>query len=112
VSYKFDSINAGISVSYNRQGPRLSVSSNLPFTDLNSADKTLPYLPDVYEMPRNIIDVRAFKNIGKHWIISLSARDILNTPIKRTYIYKDGTQLDYDRIRFGTVYQLSIQYKI
>jgi len=112
VSYKFDSINAGISVSYNRQGPRLSVASNLPFTDLNSANKNLPYLPDVYEMPRNIIDVRAYKNIGKHWMISVSVRDILNAPIKRTYLYKDGTELDYDKIRFGTVYQLAIQYKI
>jgi hypothetical protein len=69
-------------------------------------------LPDVYEMPRNIIDVRAYKNIGKHWMISVSVRDILNAPIKRTYLYKDGTELDYDKIRFGTVYQLAIQYKI
>jgi hypothetical protein len=112
LTYKFDSIKAGISVSYNRQGPRLAIASKLPFTNINATNTSIPYLPDVYEMPRNMIDVRAYKNIGKHWMISITIRDILNTAVRRTYLYQDGTKLDYDNIRYGSIYQLSVQYKI
>jgi hypothetical protein len=79
--------------------------------------------PDVYEMPRHVIDLKISKSLSKHWSLSVTVRDLLNTAIRRSYkidtinyggevrITEDGWY-DYDRFRYGTNYQLSITYKL
>ena len=105
LSYKADSIGLTISASYNVQGPRLVIASLLP----KSGDK--PYIPDVYELERHVIDVKINKTFGKHFSISFTARDILNAPIRRSYKYPEGYTLDYDKFRYGTNYILTAAYK-
>ncbi len=39
-------------------------------------------LPDIYELPRNLIDFSASKQIGKHLELKFGVKDILNQPIK------------------------------
>ncbi len=39
-------------------------------------------IPDIYEMPRNVIDATVSKGIGKHLEVKLSAQDILDQPVR------------------------------
>ncbi len=98
-SYKADSIGLTTTLSYNVQGPKLVIPGFL-------------ITPDVYEHPRHIIDLKATKKLGKHFNLSLTIRDVLAAPVRRTY-RRDGKWLsDYDRFKYGTSYILSLQYKI
>ena len=110
LSYSADSLGLSATVSYNVQGPRLVIAG------------AIKGRPDVYEMPRHMIDFKVNKKLNEHWSASLTIRDILNTAVRRSYkidrindagvIEKTGGWYDYDNFRFGTTYQLSIQYKL
>lgn len=96
--FKADSIGLTATISYNVQGPRLVITG------------VIPGRPDVYEMPRHTLDLKVSKTIGKHFIASVLVRDILNAPVRRTYILP-GEDKDYDKFRYGTNYVLSLAYK-
>ncbi|MBL0103760.1 MAG: TonB-dependent receptor [Bacteroidetes bacterium] len=100
LSYTADSLGLTVSLSYNIQGPRLVVAADVK------------EVPDIYEQPRNLLDLKVSKTLGKHFSLGLSVKDILNAPIKRSYDYADGTDLDYDQYRYGTNYSLSVIYKL
>ncbi|MEN9333840.1 MAG: hypothetical protein RLY35_1020 [Bacteroidota bacterium] len=110
LSYTSDSLGFGATISYNVQGPRLVIAG------------AIQGRPDVYEMPRHIIDFKINKKINANWSTSLTIRDILNTAVRRSYqidrinnagnIESTGGWYDYDKFRYGTNFQLSIQYKI
>ncbi len=97
LTYKADSIGFSFTVSYNVQGSRLVITSANPF------------IPDIYEMPRQLLDAKLNKSIGRHINISLTVRDILNSPVTRTYKAWD---MVYDRYHYGTSYVLGISYKL
>ena len=99
LNYTSDTLGLNATLSYNRQGRRLVIANG--FT-----------IPDVYEVPRNLIDLKISKNLGKHFILSLTIRDLLNSPIVRTYDFNEGDPIDFDRFRYGTNYQIGIQYKL
>lgn len=99
LSYTEDKAGLTATISYNRQGPRLSIASN-------------DGAPDIYELPRNLLDLKLTKSLGKFFSISLRVRDILNSPIRRSYKFDEGWIIDYDSFRFGTFYQIGITYKI
>ena len=99
LSYSSDTLGLTATVSYNRQGKRLVITNGLG-------------IPDVYEVPRDMIDIKLSKNLGKHWLVSLTVRDILNTAVRRTYNFTDGTRIDFDSFRYGTFYQFGIQYRL
>jgi outer membrane receptor protein involved in Fe transport len=100
LSYSADSIGLNISLTYNVQGPRLVVAADVK------------EVPDIYELPRNIFDIKVSKKLGNHFGVSLTVKDILNTPIRRSYDYDEGYSLDYDRYTYGTNYILSLNYKL
>jgi hypothetical protein len=54
------------------------------------------------------------KTLGKHFSLSLTVRDILNAPVRRTYKLNNGFDdpIDYDKFRYGTNYLLSVAYKL
>jgi len=87
------------SVSYNTQGPRVIRTGS--YQDI----------PDIYELPRNLVDVKILKNLNKHFSISLKIMDILNTPIVRAYKINNNFDLIYDQYSYGTNYVGSISYK-
>jgi outer membrane receptor protein involved in Fe transport len=101
LSYKLDSLGLGFAVSYNMQGPRLSIVSAQP-----------SFIPDVYELPRHLLDFKISKTLGKYFTLSATVKDIFNAPIRRSYNLEDGTKVDFDRYRYGTNYILSISYKL
>lgn len=110
LTYQNDSLGLTATVSYNVQGPRLVIAG------------AIKGRPDVYEMPRNQIDVKVTKNIGDHWIVGVNIRDILNTAVRRSYkidrvnangtIENTGGWYDYDSFRFGTTYMLTVNYRL
>ena len=99
LNYNSDSLGLAATISYNRQGRRLVIANG--FT-----------IPDVYEIPRDLVDIKISKNLGKHFIVSFTIRDLLNSPIVRTYNFDKGEPIDFDRFRYGTIYQFGIQYKL
>lgn len=99
LSYTSDSLGLTLSASYNVQGKRLVIVSDVK------------EIPNIFEMPRHMINLKASKKFGKHINVSITVRDLLNTPIRRTYIYDDGYEVDFDKFRFGTNYILSVGYK-
>ncbi len=97
--YKADKIGLTASISYNIQGPRLVITG------------IIKGFPDVYEMPRNTIDLKVSKKLGDHFSASINIRDLLNAPVRRAY--KLPTEwVDYDRYRYGTNYTLGISYNL
>jgi outer membrane receptor protein involved in Fe transport len=45
--------------------------------------------PDIYEMPRNVIDLTLTKGFGKHFEVKVSAQDILN---QRVLLIQDSNE--------------------
>lgn len=98
VSYSADSLGLVMTASYNVQGPRLVIAG------------VAKGRPDVYEQPRNMIDVKVSKKLGDHFQVSLTVRDILNTRVSRSYDLPDG-DVYFDSFRYGTSFLLGISYK-
>ncbi len=99
-SYKNDKIGVIATLSYNIQGPRLVISSSIKG------------LADVYELQRNLIDLKISKSLGDHFVTNITIRDVLNAPVNRSYKLPDGTYQIYDKFRYGTNFNLGIAYKL
>jgi outer membrane receptor for ferrienterochelin and colicin len=99
ITYIPERIGMTISASYNVQGPRLTIASQVN------------EIPDIYELPRNMIDIKATKIINKHFSLSLAVRDLLNSSINRSYKYPEKW-IVYDKYTYGTNYIFSILYKL
>ncbi len=100
LSYNSDTLGLTATISYNVQGPRLVIAG------------ILKGFANVYEMPRHTVDFKVSKNLGKHYAMSLTVRDILNAPVRRAYELSDGSYLDFDSFRYGTTFQFGFSYKI
>lgn len=102
LSYAPDSSGFSASASYNVQGPKLAITNS----EVN---------PDgirAYEMPRHMIDLTIGKKLGKHWGVTARARNLLNAPLRRTYLFNSGYDYDFDSYAWGTEYSLGISYAI
>ena len=93
--------NKGLSasLSYNVQGSKLV---------LTSVDAS----PDIYEMPRHLLNGKVSQPIGKHFSVSLTIKDMLNAPIRRAYKYDEGYILDFDYYRYGTEFSVGVSYTL
>ncbi len=100
LSYNSDTLGLTATISYNVQGPRLVIAG------------ILKGFANVYEMPRHTVDFKLSKNLGKHYAMSLTVRDILNAPVRRAYQLSDGSYIDFDNFRYGTTFQFGFSYKI
>lgn len=106
LSYHSDKIGLAATLSYNRQGARLVR------VGLNSSN------PDVYEMPRNLLDFKVSQSIGKHFNASLKIQDLLKTSIVRSYklegsqFHHQGFLVDYDKYTWGISYVFALSYSL
>lgn len=100
LSYRWEVPKILITTSYNIQGKKLVIASD-------------ELAPAVYELPRNVLDVKITKELGKHFVLALNIRDILNEPVTREY---DGNESNgskkYDSFRWGTNYNLGVTYRL
>jgi len=100
LTYSFEKPKAQITASYNVQGKKLVIAND-------------ELAPAVYELPRNVIDLKVMKDLGKRFIVSLTIRDILNEPVTREYDNNAANgKKDYDSFRWGTGYNLGLTYKL
>lgn len=99
LTYNFDSLGLSLSASYNLQGRKLAITSTTG-------------TPDVYDMPRHLVDLKVSKTIGKYFSASFKIQNLLDEPIRRSYIYEDDTEIDYDKFSYGTTYTLGLTYKL
>jgi hypothetical protein len=99
LSYTADSLGLTATVSYNVQGPRLVIAGSVKGR------------PDVYEIPRHLVDFKVSKTIGEHYLASITVRDILNSPVRRAYDLPNG-YVDFDNFRYGTNFLVSFAYKL
>ncbi|MEG1612005.1 MAG: TonB-dependent receptor [Alistipes sp.] len=68
-----------IGVLYNRIGKRII---GIGRTDLSSGGSIDNDIPDMYEMPRNTLDIVVSKRMGKAWELKLSVKDVLNEDVR------------------------------
>jgi len=111
----YNNINANLEVNilYNIIGKRLFIGG---FTELNRPE-VLSY-PDIYEMPRNYIDLTVSKRITKNMNIRLKIEDILNENIvfiqdaNQDGIFDKQNDQILQRYRPGTSVKVSLGIKI
>lgn len=73
--YQNDRIGLNINLQYNIVGKRIVV--------LGEANQDpSQYIPDTYEMPRNVVDLSFSQRIGKHWEIRGGIKDIFNEAVE------------------------------
>jgi hypothetical protein len=73
---------------------------------------TVDESPSIFEMPRHLIDFKVSKKLGKHFGLSFTVRDILNSPVKRSYYRDNEVVLDWESVANGTNYVVGISYKL
>lgn len=96
-SYRSKSGGFTATVSYNIQGPRLVIAG------------VSEGRPDVYELPRNVIDIKMSKMLGEHFALSLTVRDVLNARVSRSYDLPRGWDY-FDSFRYGTNFLIGFSY--
>lgn len=101
LSYTNEKIGLTTTLSYNTQGPRLVIAG------ISTGGR-----PDVYERPRHLLDFKISKTLGKHFNISLTARNLLNSSVKRSFKYNGKFDLDFDSYKTGTSLSLGIAFKL
>lgn len=74
IFYQPESIGLTAGVLYNRIGKRIVGIGRSDLTSGGSVDNDIP---DMYEMPRNALDVVITKRLGKRWELRLNAKDII-----------------------------------
>ncbi len=99
-SYKADSLGLSAAISYNVQGPRLIIAS------------AVKEIADVYERPRQLVDFKISKSLGKHFSVNFTIKDLFNAPVIKSYKHSDGWKTEYERYSYGTNYIASISYKL
>lgn len=103
IYYQNDSLDLSISLMYNVVGSRVVVVG-------------VPGVPEVYEMPRNLIDLSVSKGIGKNFDIRFGIQDMLNQPVlwlqdanEDGKINRDNDQV-YNKFRRGTYFTFGVSY--
>jgi outer membrane receptor protein involved in Fe transport len=99
LSYISDKAGLSASLSYNVQGPRLAL---VVIGEEN---------PDLYVMPRHLIDFKLFKSIGRYFGVEFKIRNLLNSPVLWAYDHNHFSTV-YERHAWGTNYILSIQFNL
>ena len=104
VFYKNEVLKLNVSLLYNRIGKRIiGVGRNV---GVSVSDQTAR-VPDSYEMPRDVLDFAASKQLGKHWEVKLNVRDLLAQKVN----FKQFAEVNYADGSHRTVQQIIKQYK-
>ena len=109
--YQNDNAGLSASIMYNIMGKRILVAAQLNQGNVD--------MPDIYEMPRNVIDLSINKKIGKSLELKFGIKDLLaqNFVTQQTYEYiKQGenksTTLNNKVYNLGRTLSLGLSYKM
>ncbi len=61
--------------------------------------KPWEYIPNIYEMPRHLVDLQVSKRIGKFLEIKLGIKDLLNQPVE----FNEAVNVDADMATYGNI---------
>lgn len=101
-THTWEKIGLTSSISYNVQGPKLAAIINAAVA-----------IPDVYEMPRHLIDIKLGKSLGEHFAIDLRVRNLLNSPVRLAYDFEAGRDVqDFSNFAWGTNIIFGIGYQL
>ncbi len=109
-----------ISLMYNVIGERIYIVGQ-------PKSKPWEYIPNIYEMPRHLVDLMVSKKFGKHLEVKVGIKDLLNQPVRFTQsvntdvdlsTYQTGASgvVHYSReqvvreFKPGSYYSLALQY--
>ncbi len=81
-------INAGVYYDNDKQKMQVSILYNVIGKRIFAVGTF--GTPDIYEMPRNLLDISIAKSFGKHTNVKLSVQDIFNQPV----LLKQDSNLD------------------
>lgn len=107
LGYDSDSLGLKVNATYNVFGKRLAVASGTG-------------APNIFEMPRNVLDINIEKKFGEKLTITLRARNLLNPDYALKYVYEgDNAVYDkfenqdyyYSRYTKGRSFSLGLKYK-
>ncbi|HPE57750.1 MAG TPA: TonB-dependent receptor [Bacteroidales bacterium] len=106
IYYSNAQINFNASLLYNVIGERIAVVGT-------------PTIPNIYELPRNLLDFTFSKGIGEHVELKGGVKDILNQPVKLIQTVKfqqeDLSQAERTQVvkqyNYGTSYMIGITYR-
>lgn len=74
--------------------------------------------PDLYEMPRNVVDLTFSKGIGQRWTIKGGIQDLLNQPWRimqdsnKDNKFESGTDFFVQKYRTGQLISLGFSYRL
>lgn len=74
--------------------------------------------PDLYEMPRNVVDLTFSKGLNQRWTLKGGIQDLLNQPWRimqdsnKDGKFKSGTDFDVQKYRTGQVFSLGFSYRL
>jgi hypothetical protein len=114
IFYQNSSNGWAASILYNVIGKRIIVVGQ-------RAQNPQDDIPDLYELPHNLIDITISKKIGKHFEIKGGIKDLLNEKyqFQQSFSFFNTTQneqvkrnLNTKEFQRGTVYSLGLTYKI
>jgi outer membrane receptor protein involved in Fe transport len=103
LGYNSEKLRLNAALSYNVQGRKLALVTKRSSHKENS---------DIYEMPQHLLDLKLAKSVGKHFGMSFRVRNILNSPVRRSYDYKNTGLIDYDRYDYGSEYLFGVSYTL
>lgn len=77
--YRSDRIGLTAGVLYNRIGRRIV---GIGRSDLSSGGSVDNDIPDMYEMPRNVLDLVLTQRLGSRWELRLNAKDLISDRVE------------------------------
>lgn len=102
-------INAMIMYNNQKIGHESTLSFNVAGAKLYNI--ALYATPDVYEMPVPMLNFKTSQNLGKFVVLSFTARNLLNSEIRKTQTHR-GTIYNTEAYRLGRTYGISLTVRI
>lgn len=102
-------VNAILTYANKKIGHESSLSFNVSGPKLYSI--SLFATPDVYESPVPFLNFKTSQNIGKYWQLSFVMRNLLNSKVAKTQVYKGQTYYA-ESYQIGRTFGLGVSFKI
>jgi TonB-dependent receptor len=102
-------VNAILTYANTKIGHESSLSFNVSGPKLYSI--SLFATPDVYESPVPFLNFKTTQNIGKYWQLSFVMRNLLNSKVAKTQVYKGQTYYA-ESYQIGRTFGLGVSFRI
>ena len=98
LSYKSEKVGFDASLVYNVSGSKIII---------NVKGAT----PDIYAQPFHSLNFVANKAVGKHFVVGMKMKNLLNQRYSELYTFKERVYI-YRQYKPGMLFELSLKYEI